>query len=145
MAVATMDEVKVESGVDAIGLFSDGPVDCKKYIEEYEAADASGVPLARIFDDAFLDLITPLVRWVKQEEKRLGRELTNEEIDRERKDFIFHHKRADQHFKEMRPVMAELAAWEEQEELRLGRELTDDECENKCIELMAKHGVRDLE
>jgi len=124
--------------------FSPGVVDCKLLIEEYEAADASDVPLAQIFDDEFLGLMTPLVRWVKHEEKKLGRELTNEEIDCERKDLIYHHKRADQYFKETRPVMAELAAWEEQEELRLGRELTDEECDAKCDELMVKYGVLPL-
>ncbi|GBU26100.1 hypothetical protein R83H12_02786 [Fibrobacteria bacterium R8-3-H12] len=89
--------------------------------------------------------MTPLVRWVDEEEKRLQRELTNEEIDCKRKNLAVKHKRAVRHFDEMRPVVAELAEWEELEEERIGRELTDEECDNKRIELMLKYGIRNLE
>jgi len=114
-------------------------------VEEYRAVDMSDVPLAQVFDCATRALMTPLVRWVGREEKRLKRKLTNEEIDSKLKSLAVKHEIAVREYEAMRPVMSELADWEEQEEICLGRDLTEDECNNKRIEIMAKHGiVRDV-
>lgn len=111
---------------------------CREIVAEYRATKIK----ADRYNGDVCFLLGELVDWVDEEEKRLGRELTDAEIDSERKDLVAIHKKVEEHIEATRVPFAELAAWITEEEERLHVVLTEDEIEEKRDELMAKYGVK---
>jgi len=133
--------------VGEVNLFDEAVVEnCREIIAEYRATKIK----AHRYNDDESFLLSDLVEWVDEEEKRLGRELIDEEIDRERRNLVAMYKKVKAYSEATRLPLAELSAWIDEEEEPWfdedddeyhQKELTDDEIERKRDELMAKYGV----
>jgi len=137
----------MDHAVDILG--EEVVTNCREIVAEYRATPIK----ADRYNGDECHLLRQLVKRIDEKEKRLGRELTDAEIDNERKDLVAMHKEVREHIEATRVPFAELAAWIDDEEepwmdedeVWHRKELTDDEIEKKRDELMAKYGVRRLE